>query len=68
MFGGHLLFQQGYDTYKPRPFSVRVLGFGTMVMITGEAMRDEVKKLPENVLSSKVAINQVRFSLCYSLA
>ena len=53
LFGGHKMYREGYDRYKPGSFTVRQLGKGNIVLVTGEKMREELRKVPEHTLSFK---------------
>ena len=59
IFGSHLMYREGYNRYKPGSFTVRQLGYANLILVTGDKMRDELKKIPEHILSMKAATRMV---------
>jgi hypothetical protein len=57
--GAHIMYREGYETHNPGSFSVRQLGLGNLILVTGEQQREELKKAPENILSFKSATSEV---------
>ena len=53
------MYHEGYETYKPGSFTVRSLGYGDMVLVTSEKLKDELRKAPENELSMNAGMDEV---------
>jgi len=55
------MYREGYETHHPSAFTVRQLGLGNFILVTGEQQREELKKAPETILSFKAATSDVRY-------
>lgn len=55
---GRDLIQEGYDKHKPKAFQVAERNHWHIIVTSPEAV-DELRKLPEDVLSADIAADEV---------